>query len=190
MWLHLDIWLHYHNHHALVSWILFSQIKRNIYNINHVDQIERRWGLNLLKSLSHPKPVVNSMILLPVKLGQDDLQLVIFLAGHSVDQVKAKPTLSLKKVFSCINLNWFLFQQTFGWESLLVLIKGLVKEVDRVADLLPHQYCNLATCKRKMFKLLLQKFIEICSIFKILYVVTIGDLKVVIQWQRSFSEAT
>ena len=46
-------------------------------------------------SLSHLEPVVYSVILLPIKVGHDDLQLVISLAGQSVEVVKAKPAFSL-----------------------------------------------------------------------------------------------
>ena len=62
--------------------------------IDHVDQIERRSGLKQLNSLPHLELVVNSIILLSVKVGQDDLQLVIALAGQTVDPLKAKPALS------------------------------------------------------------------------------------------------
>ena len=47
-------------------------------------------------SLSHLELVINSKILLPVKVGHGDLQLVISLAGQSVEVFKAKPALSLK----------------------------------------------------------------------------------------------
>ena len=46
--------------------------------------------------------VINSKILLPVKVGHGDLQLVILLAGQSVEVFKAKPTLSLKMVIDVI----------------------------------------------------------------------------------------
>ena len=49
-------------------------------------------------SLSHLEPVVNSVIFPPVKVGHGDLQLVISLAGQSVEVVKAKPALSLKNI--------------------------------------------------------------------------------------------
>ena len=49
-------------------------------------------------SLSHLEPVINSMILLSVKVGHGDLQLVISLAGQAVEVVKAKPALSLKNI--------------------------------------------------------------------------------------------
>ena len=64
---------------------LKSSKKKN--NINNVDLIQ-------FDSLSHLELVVNSNILLPVKVGQDDLQLVIALAGQTVDPLKAKPALS------------------------------------------------------------------------------------------------
>ena len=51
-----------------------------------------------LNRLSHLELVINSNILLPVKVGQDDLQLVISLAGQTVDPLKAKPALSLKMI--------------------------------------------------------------------------------------------
>ena len=47
-----------------------------------------------LKSLAHLKLVINSDILLSVKVGQLDLQLEILLAGQVVDPLKAKPALS------------------------------------------------------------------------------------------------
>ena len=46
--------------------------------------------------LSHLELVVNSNILLSVKVCHGDLQLVISLAGQSVEILKAKPALSLK----------------------------------------------------------------------------------------------
>ena len=46
--------------------------------------------------LSHLELVVNSVILLPIKVGHGDLQLVISLAGQSVEVVQAKPALSLQ----------------------------------------------------------------------------------------------
>ena len=49
-------------------------------------------------SLSHLELVINSNILLPVKVGHGDLQLVISLAGQSVEVFKAKPALSLKMI--------------------------------------------------------------------------------------------
>ena len=52
----------------------------------------------ILKSLAHLEPVVNSNIFFPIKVGQDDLQLVISLAGQSVEVFKAKPALSLKMI--------------------------------------------------------------------------------------------
>ena len=52
-----------------------------------------------LNSLSHLELVVNSNILLPVKVSHDNLQLVISLAGQSVEVVKAKPALSLKMIY-------------------------------------------------------------------------------------------
>ena len=42
--------------------------------------------------------VIHSKILLPVKVSHGDLQLVISLAGQSVEVVKAKPALSLKNI--------------------------------------------------------------------------------------------
>ena len=48
--------------------------------------------------MSHLELVINSKILLPVKIGHDDLQLVISLASQSVEVVKAKPALSLKMI--------------------------------------------------------------------------------------------
>ena len=59
------------------------------YNINNVDQIQ-------FDSLPHLELVVNSNILLPIKVGHRDLQLVISLAGLTVELVKANPALSLK----------------------------------------------------------------------------------------------
>ena len=53
-----------------------------------------------LNSLSHLELVVNSNVLLPVKVGHDDLQLVILLAGQFVDLLKAKPALSWKGTLS------------------------------------------------------------------------------------------
>ena len=46
--------------------------------------------------LAHLELVVNSNILLSVKVCHGDLQLVISLAGQSVEILKAKPALSLK----------------------------------------------------------------------------------------------
>ena len=48
----------------------------------------------VLNSLTHLELVVDSNILLPVKVSHGDLQLVILLAGQSVEVVKAKPALS------------------------------------------------------------------------------------------------
>ena len=62
-------------------------------------------------SLSHLELVVNSNILLPIKVGHGDLQLVILLAGQSVEVLKAKPTLSLKLVKDVILL---FLQHTVG----------------------------------------------------------------------------
>ena len=47
--------------------------------------------------------VIHSKILLPVKVSHGDLQLIIFLAGQSVEVFKAKPTLSLKMVIAYIH---------------------------------------------------------------------------------------
>ena len=47
------------------------------------------------------------MVLLPVKVGQGDLQLVISLAGQSVEVVKAKPALSLKNIYMSALQNYF-----------------------------------------------------------------------------------
>ena len=56
--------------------------------------IKKTSGSIQLNSLSHLELVVNSKILLPVKVSHGDLQLVILLAGQSVQVVKAKPALS------------------------------------------------------------------------------------------------
>ena len=78
----------------------FLELFWNFWNTsNDVDPIERISGLMQLISLSHLEPVVNSNILLPVKVGHCDLQLVISLAGQSVEVVKAKPALSLKIIW-------------------------------------------------------------------------------------------
>ena len=47
-----------------------------------------------MNSLSHLELIVNRNVLLPVEVGQGDLQLVILLDGQTVDPVKAKPALS------------------------------------------------------------------------------------------------
>ena len=50
-------------------------------------------------SLAHLELVIERNILLPVKVGHRDLQLVILLAGQVVELVKTKPALSLKILF-------------------------------------------------------------------------------------------
>ena len=64
------------------------------YQINHKKHNINTSGLNQLNSLAHPELIINRKILLPVKVGHDDLQLVRLLAGQSVEVVKAKPALS------------------------------------------------------------------------------------------------
>ena len=54
--------------------------------------------MNQLNSLAHLELIINRNILLPVKVGHDDLQLVRLLAGQAVEVVKAKPALSLKNI--------------------------------------------------------------------------------------------
>ena len=49
-----------------------------------------------MNSLSHLELVVNRNVLLPVKVGQSDLQLVRVMDGQTVHPLKAKPALSLK----------------------------------------------------------------------------------------------
>ena len=69
-------------------WDLKSSISKTI-------NLKGQLGLKQLNSLSHLELVINSDILLPVPVGHGDLQLVISLAGQTVEVVKAKPALSL-----------------------------------------------------------------------------------------------
>ena len=76
-------------------WFGHCGIKSSTINTTLIiHPMERRSGLQKFVSLPHLKLVVNSMILLPVKVGQDDLQLVISSAGQAVELVQAKPALS------------------------------------------------------------------------------------------------
>ena len=50
--------------------------------------------IRLRSGLQDLELVVNRNVLLPVKVGHDDLQLVISLAGQTVDPLKAQPALS------------------------------------------------------------------------------------------------
>ena len=54
--------------------------------------------IRLRSGLQDLELVVNRNVLLPVKVGHDDLQRVISLAGQTVDPLKAKPALSLKMI--------------------------------------------------------------------------------------------
>ena len=49
-----------------------------------------------LKSLAHLKLVINRGILLSIKVGHRDLQLVRLLVGQQVESLKANPALSLQ----------------------------------------------------------------------------------------------